>query len=179
VGDIDCTASLSGGSSTVGGVVANYPLSSTYFGESLTTSSLSLVIGYPAPVRYSASSKTVFSSRLILDQVDLFLGDGKTRAQDVKIADLQLKLFLGNTQVDWTLTSGVGIPDVRVTSGKVYWTELSAGFYSVRLFPNMLGSWRILLTYPAQDQAVSLAYEVVPQAFSPLGSGMSASFIRR
>ena len=179
MGDIDCTVSLGGDSSIDVDGVVSYTLSSTLLGESLTTSSLTLVIGYPAPVRYSPPSKIVFSSRLILDQVDLFLEDGKTRSQDVKIADLQLKLFLGNTQVDWPLISGVGIPDVRVTSGKVYWAELSSGFYSIRMFPNMLGSWRVLLTYPAQDQAVSLSYEVVPQAFSPLGSGMNASFIRR
>jgi hypothetical protein len=116
---------------------------------------------------------------MILNQVDLFLADGKTRAQDVQTTDLLLRVYVDDSPLGWTLVSGVGVPDVRVAAGRVYWTEFSTGFYSIRFFPNALGVWRILLTFPAHDQAVSLSYSVVPQVRNDLGSGMRASFIRR
>lgn len=192
-------ASLSGDSSTVAGAdvitlltsalmadstitanpVASYAGSFTGLGASSLASDLTVIQGYPAPVRYVPPCRTVASGRMILDQVDLFLGDGKTRAQGVRISDLQLRVFLNGAQVDWPLVSGSGVQDPRVTAGKVYWTEFSSGFYNLRFFPNQLGNWRVIITYPTHDQASSFTYDVVQQVSPPPGSGMRTSFIRR
>ena len=74
---------------------------------------------------------------------------------------------------------GTNVQDVQVTAGKVYWTEFLAGFYTVRFYPNVIGAWRVFLTYPAFDQAVSLSYEVVKKVLTPVSMGLNASFIRR
>lgn len=148
-------------------------------GGSTLAAALNVVVGPVATVRYSAPSRRVDSSKMVFDQVDLFLTDGKTRAQDVQVSDLALRVFHNGTQLNWSLVSGAGIPDVRVAAGKVYWTEISTGFYSLRFFPNAVGEWRVLVTYPAHDQAVSFGYDVVPQAASAGGLGLRASFVRR
>jgi hypothetical protein len=136
-------------------------------------------LGFQAPVRYQPSSRNVSAGLMVLDQVDLFMTDGKTRSQGVTIAGLNLKLFFNGSQVDWPLMDGTNVQDVQVTAGKVYWTEFLAGFYTVRFYPNVIGAWRVFLTYPAFDQAVSLSYEVVKKVLTPVSMGLNASFIRR
>jgi hypothetical protein len=90
-----------------------------------------------------------------------------------------LRIYAGATQLAWPLVTGVGVQDIHVAAGRVYWTEFSTGFYNIRFFPNMVGLWRVLLTYPAFDQAISLTYEVVPQVGVPGGLGLRSSFVRR
>jgi hypothetical protein len=136
-------------------------------------------LGVQSPIRYQPPSRNVNVSRLVLDQVDFFRPDGKTRSQGVTVADLNLKLFFNGSQVSWPLVNGATVQDLQVTAGQVYWTEFLSGFYTVRFFPNVIGSWRILLTYPLYDQAVSLAYDVALPTFVPVSSGIRASFIKR
>lgn len=172
-------AALVGSSDLTAAAKVVFQMQAALAGGSGFTSFLNVVTGPVAPVRYSVPSRRVDSSKLVFDQVDLFLIDGKTRAQDVTPADLALRIYLNGTQLNWPLVSGAGVPDVRVAAGKVYWTEFSTGFYSIRFFPNAVGEWRVLLTYPAFDQAVSLGYDVVPQAGLPGGLGLRSSFVRR
>jgi len=176
--DIDLVISLSGDSLISPELLAELSLESQVQGNSSLVGSVVVDLGYPAPVRYQPPCRLAPSGRLVLEQVDLFLADGKTRAQDVTQADLQLRVFLNGTQVDWPLVSGQGVQDTRVTAGRVYWTEFSAGFYDIRFFPNRVGTWRVVLTYPAHDQAISLSYDVAPQ-YQSTPSGMSTSFFRR
>jgi hypothetical protein len=90
-----------------------------------------------------------------------------------------LKMFVDETLVSWSLLSGVNIPNVRVTSGKVYWTEIHPGYYTIRFFPNLLGLWRVILEIPSVHQTASLTYEVTQRVTSPFGSGMKTSFYSR
>lgn len=172
-------ASTLGGTSQVGATAAaDYAAAAALGGASTFSSALTVVTGFAAPVRYVPSARTVQSGRMVLEQVDFFLGDGITRAQGITTANLQLRVYLNGSQLSWALVTGVGIPDVRVSAGRIYWTEFSAGFYNVRFFPNVLGLWRLILTYPTHNQAVSLTYDVVPQ--TPLNSsvGLRTSFFR-
>ncbi len=170
------SASLEGGSDVVSGPVEKYAAQATLQGSSSVSAQASVTVGYPAPVLYTAAPRVVPANRMILDPVDLFLSDGKTRSQDVVPSQLQLKVFHNATELNWSLVSGVGITDPRIVSGKIYWTEFSAGFYNIRFFPNALGLWRILLTYPLHNQAVSLTYDV--STAMAVVSGLRVSFIR-
>lgn len=152
---------------------------STFHGSSAISATSTVSLGVQSPIRYQPASRTVNVSKLVLDQVDLFRVDGKTRAQGVTVADLNLKLFFNGSQVDWPLVSGSSTQDLQVTAGQIYWTEFLAGFYTIRFFPNVVGSWRILLTYPAFDEAVSLSYDVALPTFVPVSSGIRTSFIKR
>lgn len=176
---VDVDADLSGDSTLSAEGILTQSADAGIAGSSTVGADLTVDTGYAAPVRYNPPPRTVPAGRMILDQVDLFLADGKTRSQGVTEANLQLRIYVGATQLSWPIVSGVGVADVQVAAGKVYWTEFSTGFYNIRWFPNMTGPWRVLLTYPAYDQAISLTYEVVPQVNAPGGLGLRASFIRR
>lgn len=172
-------ATLSGGSSVTSHAGVKYSARSHLIGSSDLVATPTVSLGVQSPVRYQPASRTVSVSKLVLDQVDLFRSDGKTRAQGVVIGDLNLKLFFKGSRVEWPLVSGTGVQDLQVTAGRVYWTEFETGFYTLRFFPNVIGSWRVLLTYPAYDQAVSLSYDVAQPAFVPASSGIRASFLKR
>lgn len=176
---VNIDADLSSGSTLTADGQVQLKATAGIAGSATMGANLTVVTGFAAPVRHSPPLRVVQSGRPVLDQVDLFLVDGKTRSQDVLPGNLVLRIYAGANQLSWALVSGVGIPDIQVTAGKVYWTEFSTGFYNVRFFPNMVGPWRLILTYPAFDQAVSLSYDVVPQAGAPGVLGLRSSFIRR
>lgn len=177
--DIDVDADLVGGSSAAAEGTVRFATSASLSGGSGLVSTPTVVVGPVTPVRPSASPRQVTAGRLVFDQIDLFQVDGMTRVQDVAASALFARLFFNDKQVNWPVVSGVGVPDLRVAAGKVYWTEISAGFYSVRFFPNAVGNWRLLLTYAAGNQAVSLTYQTTPLASPPGGPGLRASFFRR
>jgi len=125
---------------------------------------------------YLPPARTVASNRMVTDQVDFF--NSGARVAGILTSGLVLEVYLNGSVVAWTLASGAGVPDVRVAAGKVYWTEFSAGYYSVRLFPNSVGLWRIILTDTARSQAVSFTYDVVSQASSVGTVGIRTSFTK-
>lgn len=124
------------------------------------------------------SNRNLQAGLVLFEQVDFFLPDETTRATGILPVDLSVKLQLGATSLTWPVVSGVGVPDVRVAAGKVYWEEFEAGFYSIRLFPNQVGVWRLIVTWTAGDQAVSHVYDVSAKP-SPQGIlGLRASFVK-
>lgn len=172
-------ATLGGSSSLSVRASVNYASRVHLVGLSGLSATPTVSLGVQSPIRYQSASRTVNVSKLVLDQVDFFVTDGKTRSQGVTIGDLNLKLFFNGSQVEWPLVSGSSVQDLQVTAGQVYWTEFLTGFYTIRFFPNVVGSWRVILTYPAHDQAVSLSYDVSLPSFVPFSSGIHTSFIRR
>ena len=173
--DID----LQGNSGLVSHASVKYATRVHLVGLSSISATPTVSLGVQSPIRYQPASRNVSVSKLVLDQIDLFVTDGKTRAQGVTIGDLNLKLFFNGSQVEWPLVNGSSVQDLQVTAGQVYWTEFLTGFYTIRFFPNVIGSWRILLTYPAHDQAVSLSYDAALPTFIPVSSGIRTSFIKR
>lgn len=172
-------STLLGGSSISTNAGIKYAARSHFIGSSGLVATPTVDLGVQSPIRYQPESRAVSVSNLVLDQIDLFLTDGKTRAQGVTVGDLNLKLFFKGSRVEWPLVSGTNVQDLQVTAGQVYWTEFETGFYTLRFFPNVVGSWRVLLTYPAYDQAVSLSYDVTQPVIVQVSSGIRASFTRR
>jgi len=170
--------SVAGSSSVTTAAGVKYTARTTFEGSSGLVATPTVNLGVQSPIRYQPAPRTVNVSRLVLDQVDLFMPDGHTRSQGVTVGDLNLKIFFNGSQIEWPLVSGTGIQDLQVTAGRVYWTEFLTGFFTLRFFPNVVGAWRILLTYPVYDQAVSLSYDVAQPTSVPISSGIRASFVR-
>lgn len=179
VGHLVLNATLTGSSSSTFNAGAKYSARSEFIGSSGLVSVPTVSLGIQSPIRYQPASRVVSVSSLVQDSIDLFRGDGKTRAQGVQVVDLNLRLFFNSSRVEWPLVSGTNIQDLQVTAGRVYWTEIEAGFYTLRFLPNVIGSWRVLLTYPEYDQAVSLSYDVARPTSVSSSSGIRSSFIRR
>jgi hypothetical protein len=170
---------LSGSSSLVAHLSLNSAIRTTFSGYSGLIPVPTVGLGVQSPIRYQPASRVVNVSRLVFDQIDLFKADGQTRASGVTIGSLNLKIFFKGSRIEWPLVSGTNIQDLQVTAGRVYWTEFESGFYTLRFFPNVIGAWRVLLTYPEYDQAVSLSYDVSMPTFVQVSSGIHASFIKR
>lgn len=175
---LSARAHLNGGSSLEARLV--YNLSAHLTGSSTLSAAATVELGgYEAPIRYQESTRIVTAGSMVLDNVDLFLADGRTRVVEVPVTDLQLKVFCNSGEVDWPLVSGVGVNDIRVVAGKVYWTEIADGFYNIRFFPSVLGLWRLILTYRAYDQAVSFTYDVISRVSTNPSTGVKTSFFKR
>jgi hypothetical protein len=178
VANVSIESNLIGDSSL--GVRLGYNIAANLVGSSTLSAAATISLGgYSAPIRYQDPTRVATSGKVILENVDLFLGDGKTRVVGVSITDLQLRLFCNSDEISWPLASGMGLNDIRITAGKVYWTEISRGFYTLRFFPSVLGSWRLILTYRAYNQAVSFTYDVVPKVSTNSTTGVRTSFFKR
>ena len=123
-------------------------------------------------------SRTVFGNRTVLDQADFLLPDDFTRVTGLTTASITSTLFFDNVAQPWTLLSGVGVTDVQVVSGKVYFNEITGqpGFYSVRFRPNAVGFWRLVLAYPAGFRIQAFGIDVVPEP-PIVAPGLKASFV--
>jgi hypothetical protein len=197
--DIDADAILSGSSAFTGSGLVGFLLASAQpvgsasltatprveirvtaliEGVSALISTLSVVVGFPAFIRSQSDTRTVVAGQPIFQQVDLFLPDGITRAQGVSPLQLLSKLHFNTTDTAWPIVSGVGVKDLQVAAGRVYWEEFSAGYYSLRFFPNQVGIWRLIVTWPGGNQAVSQTYDVVAKPAFPGALGLRASFVK-
>lgn len=123
--------------------------------------------------------RIVQANQVVLDQVDFFESDGFTRVTGLTVGSLVSQIFYNNIVQPWPLVSGLGVTDVQVTAGRVYFNEVpgNPGFYNVRFRPNALGFWRNLLTYPAGQQISAQDFDVVQNA-PATEQGLQASFVR-
>lgn len=121
--------------------------------------------------------RLVQSNQVVLDQADFFQLDGFTRQAGLTVGQVVAQLYFNNVQQGWTLVPGLGITDLQVVSGKIYWLEIPGGPYGVRFRPNAVGYWRLLITYPAGTQILAQDYDVTPGPSTPAVGGMKASFI--
>ena len=117
-------------------------------------------------------------NQVILDQADFFEGDGYTRVTGLTPSDLESKLYLNNTLQPWALIDGGSTTDSQVSSGNVYWQEVtgSSGIYNVRFRPNAVGYWRLLIAYPVGTQIMAQDYDV--SQYPLTDSGLRASFTK-
>lgn len=146
-------------------------------GTSALAGNAAVVVGMPT-LLHANSNRSVPTGSVILEQLDFFLGDGKTRAQGITPSDLKVKLQVGRLDTGWPLVSGVGIPDSRIASGKVYFEEFEAGYYCVRFYPTQVGLWRLILSWATGDQSVSQLYDVTAKSSTPGVLGLRATFLR-
>lgn len=117
-------------------------------------------------------------NQVILDQADFFELDGYTRVTGLTITDLVSEVFFNNTLQPWPLIDGASTTDAQVSSGSIYWNEISgsSGIYNVRFRPNSVGYWRLLISYPGGTQILALDFDVTQQY--PADSGLRVSFNR-
>ncbi len=115
-------------------------------------------------------------NEVIFDQADLFQSDGYTRASGVTVSAITLHLYYNNSLTNWTLADGSVISDAGVVSGRVYWSPLSGGPYSIRWRPNAIGYWRLVINYPTSSQILAQDYDVVD--LSSGAGGFLATFVR-
>lgn len=170
-------ANLLGNSVIVAPATMTFAMRATLQGTSTLSADASVVLGLAVPLR-TLPTRTVFAGQPIFEQVDFFKVDGITRQQGIAPSDLTVKLFVGSMDVPWSVVSGTGIADVVISSGKVYFQEFEAGYYSFRFFPNMLGLWRIVLTWAAGTQGVSQSYDVQAKPNLTAGLGLRSSFTK-
>lgn len=171
-------ADLLGGSALAASFAVHLKMAAALQGSSSLGASFNVVLGPAVPIQV-LPTRVVFTGQPIFDQVDFFQGDGVTRQQGLLPADLTVKLFVGSMDAPWPIVSGVGVPDVIVSAGKVYFQEFEAGYYSFRFFPNMTGLWRIVLSWAAGNQGVSQSYDVQAKtAFTGAGIGLRSSFTK-
>ena len=80
--------------------------------------------------------------------------------------------------LSWPLLNGTSVQDSSISSGNVYFHEIvgSPGFYSVRLYPNAIGSWRLILNDATLLQEDYLEFDVFPATAN--APGLIASFTK-
>lgn len=112
---------------------------------------------------HTARSRTIAANKPVVDQIDVFESDNYTRVDGLDLNDFSLTLYRDNQALNWTVLGGSLVSDAQVTSGRVYLREIGSGVYSLRFRPNVVGFWRLLVSYPAGEQTISLSYDVVPE----------------
>lgn len=117
-------------------------------------------------------SRLVHAQALIYDQLDFYAG---TTRISVALASLQSRLFVNNQLLSWTLEDGVLVADSSISATKIYYNEISgsAGYNSIRFFPDRVGFWRLVISYSTTE--IIKEYDVT-SAKSATG-GLNASFI--
>ncbi len=125
-------------------------------------------------------SRRVQTNDVVLDQVDIFQGNGYARVASLTISDVGAKLFWNNQLQPWAFVDGTSIPDTLVVSGYVFWNEIpgAPGFYNVRFRPQGTGYWRLVVTYLAGLQTTCVDYDVLPESATLSETGLRASFIK-
>lgn len=126
------------------------------------------------------SNRRVEANQTVVDQADLFQGNGYDRVAGVLHGAITLKVFWNNVTQSWPMADGTGLTDAQIQSGRVYWNEIpgAPGFYSVRFRPTGVGFWRLSLTYPAGSQARVLDYDVYLESTATHQTGLRASFTK-
>jgi hypothetical protein len=120
-------------------------------------------------------SRSIPSGVLFRGQVD-FYTSFSVRAVGVVSTDLTSNLFFNNSLLFWPLMNGTSVQDSSISSGNIYFHEIvgSPGFYSVRLFPNAIGFWRLVLNSSTLLEEDVLEFDVFPAAAN--SPGLIASF---
>lgn len=122
-------------------------------------------------------NRSIPSGVLFRGQIDFYSSPG-VRATGIVSTDLTLNLFFNNSLLSWPLMDGTSVQDSSISSGNTYFNEItgSPGFYSVRLFPNAIGFWRLILNNATLTQDIVLEFDVFSAtANSP---GLIASFTK-
>ncbi len=127
--------------------------------------------------------RQVAAGSIAYAQVDFYYPAGSiVRPSGITISNLGLALFLNNARQGWGLQDGTLVQDGSVSAGNIYFNEVvgSNGYYSVRLFPDRIGFWRVILTHPGFKIEQILEFDVLPAGSlsAPSQGGLIASFTK-
>lgn len=117
---------------------------------------------------------------IVYDQLDFYSPIGSiNRLSGITVGQLTLNLFINNQLLTWPIIDGSLIYDSSISSGSVYFNEIigSNGYYSIRLFTDRVGSWRLIFRNSGLGVEIIKEYDVVPSDYmkSPI-EGLNASF---
>ncbi len=120
--------------------------------------------------------------RTNLSPGELFRGQAEFFSSGVRVqgsinSDLVLRVFHNNSLQTWNLADGSSVADSSISSGFVYFHQIPSanGFYSVRLFPDKIGYWRIHFFHNPSSSSYSLDFDV--RSFCSPSSGPYYSFL--
>lgn len=129
--------------------------------------------------------RLVAPNQVVYDQADLFHADGFTRVVGLTTANVAAQVYLNNVLQGWILTDGTAVTDAQIVAGRLYFSPITGGPYSLRWRPNAVGYWRLILTYPAGSQILAQDYDVTnsagyttSQTTASSGPGLQTSFIK-
>ncbi len=116
-------------------------------------------------------------NQVAYDLVDIFQSDLFTRITGLTAADVTLTLMFNNGVLAWPLADGASISDSQVSSGTVYWDQLTNGSYGLRFVPNAVGHWNLWISYSSTtpSQIVGISIDVVSTPTTP-DTGMMVNF---
>ena len=122
-------------------------------------------------------SRSISSSTLFRGQVDFYTSPG-VRTTGIVSTDLTSTLFFNNALLSWPLLDGTHVSDSSISSGNVYFHEItgSPSFYSVRLYPNSIGYWKLALNDATLLQEDVIEFDVFSAAAN--SPGLIASFVK-
>ncbi len=98
------------------------------------------------------------------------------------VANLSFEQFVNSSSLAWTLADGSVVADSSISSGTMYFHEISgsAGFYSVRFLPDRVGFWRLIFRNASIGIEIIKEFDVVAAgSLKPSSSsGLVASFVQ-
>jgi hypothetical protein len=123
--------------------------------------------------------RLVSAGSIVYEQLDFFLPPGSTnRVTGIPAVNVSVRVFANNVLLPWSLIDGLIIPDSSVTSGSVYFNEISSnpGFYSVRIFPDRIGFWRLVFLNSTLSTEIIKEFDAIPPGvLRPSSGGLNAS----
>lgn len=126
--------------------------------------------------------RLVSAGSVIYSQVDFYQSANSiNRLSGLTIASLSSLSFVNGANLNWPLTDGSLISDSSVSSGNLYFNEISStGNYLVRFFADRVGFWRISIIYSGLQVERILEFDVIAAGALKPGSagGLVASFIK-
>jgi hypothetical protein len=124
-------------------------------------------------------ARSVFSQGVIRDQIDFYFPSGSSqRTTGLTASIIQATLFVNNALMSWPLMDGASVPDSSISSGYIYFNEISGspGFYSIRFFANKVGFWRLVMKNNSTGIEQVKEYDVTSSSNN--SSGLNASFTK-
>ena len=126
-------------------------------------------------------SRIVSAGTIAYSQADFYQSSGSVlRISGIIASNITLSIFVNSSLLSWNIANGLTISDSSISAGTVYFNEIpgTSGFYLIRFFPDRIGFWRAILTYPGISQETLLEFDVVPSGVfkSVQVSGLTASF---
>lgn len=123
-------------------------------------------------------SRVIIAGSVAYEQLDFYYPLGSvTRPSGVILSDLTCTSFVNNGSLNWSIVTGVNVPDSSVSSGSFYFNSISSGFYGIRFFPHMTGFWRVVIKHTGYNIEIVKDYDVIPSRLNG-SSGLNASFVR-
>jgi len=123
--------------------------------------------------------RSVPAGQLVLDQINFYMPSGSiNRVIGITSVSLSLNIFSDNCLLNWPLLDGTNVANFSVSSGSVYFNEISGspGFYSIRFFPDRIGFWCLVFQNLTLNEEAIRSYDVTSARPGP-SNDLNATFL--